>query len=89
VNAGFRGLMLGDTAVYFDLYLAAGTAFVFNSRYLDLFLHEDANFAWTGWHNTIPQGQLGSIGVQVTAAELVCRQPNTGMQIQGITGGVV
>lgn len=89
VNAGFRGLMLGDTPIYFDLGLAAGTAFFINSRYLNLYVHEDANFAWTGWYSTIPQGQLGSIGVQVTAAELVCSNPASGMQVTGITGGSV
>lgn len=89
VNAGFRGLMLGDTPIYFDLGLSAGTAFFINSRFLNLFVHEDANFAWTGWYSAIPQGQLGSIGVQVTAAELVCSNPASGMQVQGITGGAV
>ena len=33
VNSGFRGLLLGDTPLFFDLQCPQGTAFLFNSRY--------------------------------------------------------
>ncbi|HEX8837700.1 MAG TPA: phage major capsid protein [Candidatus Acidoferrum sp.] len=87
VNSGFRGLLLGDTPLFFDLNLPAGTAIGFNSKYITLVIHEDANFAWTGWYSTIPQGQIASVGVSLTALNLVCSKPSTGMIIQGITGG--
>lgn len=89
VNAGFRGLMLGDVPLYFDLYCPAGTAFILNSRYLNTYVHDDANFAWTGWYSTIPTGQVGSVGLMITALNLICNNPASGMQVQGITGGVV
>ena len=60
VNSGFRGLLLGDTPIFFDLNCPKGTAFLFNSKYITLVIHEDANFAWTGWYSTIPQGQIAS-----------------------------
>jgi hypothetical protein len=87
VNSGFRGLLLGDTPIFFDLQCPQGTAFLINSRYVTLVVHEDANFAWTGWYSTIPQGQVASVGLSLTALNLVCSKPSTGMIINGITGG--
>ena len=88
VNSGFRGLLLGDTPLFFDLQCPQGTAYLFNSRYITLVVHEDANFSWTGWYSTIPQGQIASVGLTLTALNLVCSKPMTGMIINGITGGV-
>ena len=87
VNSGFRGLLLGDTPIFFDLQCPVGTAIGFNSRYITLVVHEDANFAWTGWYSTIPQGQIASVGLSLTALNLVCSKPSTGAIITGITGG--
>jgi hypothetical protein len=87
VNAGFRGLLLGDTPIFFDLNCPVGTAFGFNSKYITLVIHEDCNFAWTGWYSTIPQGQIASVGLSLTALNLVCSKPSTGVIVTGITGG--
>jgi hypothetical protein len=87
VNSGFRGLLLGDTPIFFDLNCPKGTAIGFNSKYITLVIHEDANFAWTGWYSTIPQGQIASVGLSLTALNLVCSKPSTGILLQGITGG--
>ena len=89
VNSGFRGLLLGDTPIFFDLQCPQGTAFLFNSRYITLVVHEDANWSWTGWYSTIPQGQIASVGLTLTALQLVCSKPATGLIINGITGGAV
>lgn len=87
VNSGFRGLLLGDTPIFFDLQCPVGTAIGFNSKYITLVVHEDANFAWTGWYSTIPQGQIASVGLTLTALNLVASKPSTGIIINGITGG--
>ena len=87
VNSGFRGLLLGDTPLFFDLSCPPGTAIGFNSRYITLVIHEDCNFAWTGWYSTIPQGQIASVGLTLTALNLVCSKPSTGIIVDGITGG--
>jgi hypothetical protein len=86
VNSGFRGLLLGDTPIFFDLNCPVGTAYGFNSKYITLVIHEDANFAWTGWYSTIPQGQIASVGLTLTALNLVCSKPSTGVIMTGITG---
>lgn len=87
VNGGFRGLMLGDTPIFFDPFLAKGTAFVLNSKYLGLYISEDAPFAFSGFYSTIPNLQIANVGVLIVAMQLVCTKPVSGMQIQGITGG--
>ena len=87
VNSGFRGLLLGDTPIFYDLNCPQGTAYGFNSRYITLVVHEDCNFAWTGWYSTIPQGQIASVGLTLTALNLVCSKPKTGIIVNGITGG--
>jgi hypothetical protein len=87
VNSGFRGLLLGDTPIFFDLNCPPGVAYGFNSKYITLVIHEDANFAWTGWYSTIPQGQIASVGLTLTALNLVCSKPSTGIIISGLTGG--
>jgi len=87
VNSGFRGLLLGDTPIFFDLNCPKGTLYGFNSKYITMVIHEDANFAWTGWYSTIPQGQIASVGLTLTALNLVCSKPSTGMILEGITGG--
>lgn len=89
VNSGFRGLLLGDTPIFFDLNCPVGLAIGFNSRYATLVVHEDANFSWTGFYSTIPQGQIASVGLTLTALNLVVSKPATGILIEGITGGQV
>ena len=88
VNSGFRGLLLGDTPIFFDLNCPTGTAIGFNSKYITLVIHEDANFAWTGWYSTIPQGQIASVGLTITALNLICSKPSTGLIMGGITNTV-
>jgi len=87
VNSGFRGLLLGDTPIFFDLQCPKGTAYLFNSKYITLVVHEDCNFSWTGWYSTIPQGQVASVGLTLTALNLVCSKPATGLIINNLQGG--
>ena len=86
VNAGFRGLMLGDTPVFADPFCPTGTMYLFNSRYLSMYISEDAAFEFSGFYSTIPNLQIANIGVLLLAFDLVCTKPVSGMQIQGITG---
>ena len=85
VNSGFCGLLLGDTPIFFDLNCPQGMMIGFNSKYITLVIHEDANFAWTGWYSTIPQGQIASVGLSLTALNLVCSKPSTGLIVTGLT----
>jgi len=86
INAGFRGLMLGDTPIFMDPFLAQGTAYIFNSRYLALYMSEDAPFAFSGFYSAIPNLQIANIGVVIVAFNVVCPKPVSGMKLTGITG---
>lgn len=87
VNAGFRGLMLADTPIFLDPWCPKGTSYMINSRYLALYLSEDAPFAFSGWYSAIPNLQIANIGVVIVAFNIVVTKPISGMKIQGITGG--
>jgi hypothetical protein len=87
VNSGFRGLMLGDTPIFMDPFCPKGTAYLLNSRYLALYMSEDAPFAFSGFYSAIPNLQIANIGVLIVAFNLVCSKPAAQMQLQGITGG--
>jgi len=87
INAGFRGLMLGDTPIFMDPFCPKGTAYIINSRYLALYMSEDAPFAFSGFYSAIPNLQIANIGVVIVAFDVVCTKPISGMRITGITGG--
>ena len=86
-NAGFAGLMLGDTPLFPDPFLAKGTAYLFNSKYLALYISEDAPWAFSGFYSAIPNLQIANMGVLIVAFNVVCTKPVSGMKILKITGG--
>ena len=87
VNSGFRGIMLGDTPIFMDPFCPSGTAYILNSRYLALYMSEDAPFAFSGFYSAIPNLQIANIGVVIVAFDVVCTKPISGMRMTGITGG--
>jgi hypothetical protein len=87
INAGFRGLMLGDTPIFMDPFCPKGTVYIINSRYLALYMSEDAPFAFSGFYSAIPNLQIANIGVVIVAFDVCCSKPISGMQVTGITGG--
>lgn len=87
INAGFRGIMLGDTPIFMDPFCPTGTAYMINSRYLALYMSEDAPFAFSGFYSAIPNLQIANIGVVIVAFDVCCTKPVSGMRITGISGG--
>ena len=86
VNAGFRGIMLGDTPIFMDPFCPKGTAYIINSRYLALYMSEDAPFAFSGFYSAIPNLQIANIGVVIVAFDVVCTKPVSGARMTGLTG---
>jgi hypothetical protein len=58
--------------------------YIINSRYLAMYMSEAAPFIFTGFESMIPLGQLASIGVLLTALDLVCSKPSSGAHITGL-----
>jgi hypothetical protein len=86
VNAGFRAIRVLDTPIFPDPFCPLGTMFVINSRYTGLYMSEYAPMTFSGFESQIPVGQISSIGVLISAGDLVCAKPSSGAQVTGITG---
>ena len=86
VNAGFSALMLVGVPILADIFCPTGTAFFVNTKYLSLYISEDANFAFSGFHSLIPNNQIANVGVVITMMALVCTKPVSGAQANNITG---
>ena len=86
INAGFRGVSLGGTPIFMDPFCPTGTAYIVNSRYLAMYMSEDAPFAFSGFYSAVPNLQIANIGVVIVAFDVVCSKPVSGMRITGITG---
>lgn len=86
VNAGFRALMLGNVPILADPFCPTGTAYLINSKYFALYISEDANFAFSGFHSLIPNNQIANVGVVIIAMAAVCTKPVSGSQLTNLTG---
>lgn len=86
INAGFRCLMLGNTPILADPFCPTGKAFLINTKYLGLYISEDANFSWSGFHSLIPNNQLANVGVVIIGMALVGTKPVSGMQLATVAG---
>jgi hypothetical protein len=87
VNAGFRAVMLGNTPILADPFCPKGTAYLINTKYLGLYISEDANFAFSGFQSLIANNQIASVGVVISAMALVCSKPSSGSQLTTVAGG--
>jgi hypothetical protein len=86
VNAGFSALMLAGVPILADIFCPTGVAFLVNTKYLSLYISEDANFAFSGFHSLIPNNQIANVGVVITMMALVCTKPVSGTQLTSLTG---
>lgn len=84
VNAGFRAIRVLDTPIFPDPFCPQGDMYFLNSRYLAMYVSEYAPFVFSGFESTIPQGQIASIGVLISALDLVCAKPSSGAHITGL-----
>lgn len=85
-NAVFRAVDIAGVPVYADPYCPEGVMMMFNTKYISMYFHEMANFAFTGFESLLPQFQLGWIGAVVSLLELVCVKPVSQGRV-GTTGG--
>lgn len=84
VNSGFRAIQVLNTPIFPDPWCPRGEMYAINSRYLAMYVSEAAPFIFTGFESLIPLGQLASIGVLLTALNLVCAKPSSGAHITGL-----
>jgi hypothetical protein len=90
VNAGFRAIRVLDTPIFPDPFCPRGEAYMINSRYLSVYMHEKtAPMVFSDFHSLIPQSQIAEIGVLICPLEMVCTKPSSGAHITGLAGGQV
>jgi hypothetical protein len=82
-RSAFRALMVAGVPIFADPYCPEGLIYLVNSNYLNLYVHVNASFAFTGFESTISNWQLGYVGALVTIAELVSVKPKSMGRVGG------
>lgn len=82
-NSAFRALMVAGIPIYPDPYCPEGTMYLLNTNYLSLYVHNKAQFAFTGFESTLPNWQIGYVGAVLTIAEIVSTKPKSMTKVTG------
>ena len=88
-RAAFKALDVAGMPLFMDPYVPAadaGTIYMINSNYLNAYWHDQAAFAFSGFESTIPNFQLGYLGVLVNCWQIVNTKPKTCARVTGFTG---
>lgn len=84
-RAAFRALDVGGVPIYGDPYCPEGTLYLINANYINLYVHEQASFAFTGFESLLSNYQIGYIGAVLTLSELVNVKPKAHGRVGGFT----
>jgi hypothetical protein len=85
VETGFRSLMVSGVPIFADPAMPEGEFLFWNTKYLGLYFHEAASFAFSGFESTIPNNQIGYQGVVLTLVELVGVKSRTAAHFKNMT----
>jgi len=84
-RSAFRALDVAGVPIYGDPYCPEGTVYLINSNYVNLYVHEQAAFTFSGFESLLSNYQIGYIGAVLTLAELVCVKPKANTKVTGFT----
>jgi hypothetical protein len=76
-QAAFRALMVAGVPIYADPYCPEGVVYFVNTNYLNLYIHEQGSFVFTGFESTLPNWQIGYVGAVLMIAELISTKPKS------------
>ena len=85
VETGFRALMVSGVPIFADPSMPEGEFLFWNTKYLSLYFHEAASFAFSGFESTIPNNQIGYQGVILTLVEAVGVKPRTASHFKNLS----
>jgi hypothetical protein len=88
-RSSFRALMVSGVPIFPDFYCPEGTLYLPQSRYMNLYLHEQGSFAFTGFESTLANGQLGYIGLLLTLGELISTKPSSMARVTGYNSATI
>lgn len=83
-HSSFQALDIAGIPFYCDPYCPEGVLYIINTNYMNLFLHERAAFAFTGFESTLPNNQLGFISAILSLLELVNVKPRCHLKVDGL-----
>lgn len=83
-RSAFRALMVGGIPIFADPYATEGTVYFVNTNYMNMYIHEMASFAFTGYESTLPNFQVGYVGAVLLVAEVVSVKPKTMSRVSGL-----
>lgn len=84
-NALFTSIRVGNVPVFPDPYCPEGSMYILNTRYLQMYMHTAARFAFSGFYSLIPNGMLGYLGVIVSLLQLVNAKPAANGYVKNLT----
>lgn len=84
-RSAFRALDVAGVPIFADPYCAEGTLYLPNTNYLNLYVHEQAAFAFSGFESLLSNYQIGYISVVLTIAELVLTKPKSAGRVSNYT----
>lgn len=87
-RSGFKALDVAGVPIYMDPYFPvadAGQIDLVNSNYINAYWHDQAAFNFSGFESTIPNFQIGYIGVVVNAWQIVNVKPKASGRVTGYT----
>lgn len=76
-RSSFRALMVAGIPVFCDPDCPEGYLYLLNTNYINLYIHEQASFSFTGFESTLSNWQVGYVGAVLTVAELVNVKPKS------------
>jgi len=76
-RSSFRALMVSGVPIFCDPDCPEGTMYLLNTNYINLYIHEQASFSFTGFESTLPNWQVGYVGAVLTVAEMVNVKPKS------------
>lgn len=88
-QTGFQALMVGGVPIYCDPYIPEGTLYLINHKYTNMFIHELAQFAFTGFESTLPNNAIGFVGAVVFAPQLVNTKPKSCTRVTGLASAAI
>lgn len=88
-RSAFRAVDVAGVPIYADPYCPEGILYLINTNYLNLYVHDQASFAFSGFESLLSNYQLGYIGIVLTLMELVLTKPRSCGVVSGFTAIVI
>lgn len=87
IRSSFPNIFISGVPFFMDHWCPKGTMYFINSKYLAMYLSEDAPFAFSGFYSAIPLMQIAQLGVMIVGYQVICTKPVSCAQVTGVTGG--